>query len=328
MQRRKTLSIAIIVLMAVSLLFAGTQPAAAASGGGKTVKVTLNANGGTFADGTAVQTLQMTKGQTYADIYGAAYVPVREGYAFTGWDRSKGTSETVVCIGDSLTHGELGVDGGVLLGDAQKSPVARTGALLGKGWRALNYGVGGTTSRQWADDQNGILSNALSAIRANRAQVVTILLGANDANYAYQITKKDYKSALKAVIKKVKGAGAKIVILHTPSYVDTKKPLGHAIDPKLLKAYRRAVYELVAADAAVYAGADMWQIVSAAPSKFLGVDGVHFTQKGYNRAASYWTAAIRQAVLANVGRISAPYAPTSKVKAGTKRTLYAHWIRL
>ncbi|MDR1816313.1 MAG: SGNH/GDSL hydrolase family protein [Clostridiales Family XIII bacterium] len=290
--------------------------------------VTLKTTEGAFPDGSDSLKTTLTDGGNFAPLYTAETIPAREGFAFTGWDAKKNEEETVVFIGDSLTMGELGfAPDGSVMPTAETPAVDRTVQFLGDGWRAVNLAAGAKTSVQWAANDEGVLDNAVATIQENDAGVVCIMMGPNDANTAFAVQPADYKAGLQTVIATVEQAGAKIVILHTAPWANTSGNLGKALDLGLLEAYRIAVQEIISEDPAVYAGTDMYAVVSAAPELYQGPDGVHFTQEGYDRIAVDWAAAIRAAVLENVGALSAPYAPGDPAEKALWLSLYAHWIQ-
>ncbi|GHV27424.1 hypothetical protein FACS1894176_09330 [Bacteroidia bacterium] len=89
---------------------------------------------------------------------------------------------------------------------------------LGSGFIAVNRGVSGSTTRSWVG--SGGLPGTVTAFQNNNVDIISIMLGSNDANGNFQISSGEYKSNLQVIIDTLKAGGIRQVILQNPIYRD------------------------------------------------------------------------------------------------------------
>lgn len=192
---------------------------------------------------------------------------------------------TVVCYGDSNTHGADPVDGQRYPRDVRWPGVMR--AALGEGWEVIEEGLNGRTTIwdvPWSEGRNG--RDFLQPCLWSHAPVdlVVIMLGTNDLKSVLDLSAPEIASGAGHLVELARGSlagpagGPPSVLLVSPV------PLGEATERSDLwgfghsRAVSRelaALYRLVAASR----GADFFDagsVCSASP-----LDGVHLDEEGH-----------------------------------------------
>ncbi len=91
-------------------------------------------------------------------------------------DPSKPTPKKLACVGDSITYGAR-------VKDRKKNAYPfRLDKMLGESWTVRNFGIGGTTMYKTKLRRSYWRSGQLKKIADWQPDVVTIMLGTNDAN--------------------------------------------------------------------------------------------------------------------------------------------------
>jgi lysophospholipase L1-like esterase len=165
----------------------------------------------------------------------------------------------VVLLGDSITEGKArpGVPYADLLVDQ-----------LGPSYELVNIGLGGTSSLDWRQGsppmkQDGVWLEPSSpfskeGIPVLPADVVTVLLGTNDARGFYEprpVSSSEYQAALEKIIENLLEHGAETVMLMTAP------PRCGPVLNERLAAYRDVVIALCAARAEVVCGPDLFELL-------------------------------------------------------------------
>jgi lysophospholipase L1-like esterase len=195
----------------------------------------------------------------------------------------------VVLLGDSITEG------------AARPAVSYSELLvtqLGDSWEIVNIGAGGTSSRDWTPRSPPMKREGIvvvlprpfrtRAIPALPADVVTVLLGSNDAAAFYEprpVSPEEYRAALEEIIASLLQHGAGSVMLLTPP-----PRCGPVVNARLAE-YREAVIELCRAGAAVVCGPDLFELMDL--SHFDDCD-VHPNAGGHALIARELAAALRE----------------------------------
>jgi len=164
----------------------------------------------------------------------------------------------------------------VLLGDSITEGKARAGApyadllveQLGPSYELVNIGVGGTSARDWAPRRPPMRREGTAiarpspfrerAIPALPADVVTVLLGTNDARGFYEprpVSTAEFRAALEAIIESLLEHDANTVMLMTAP------PRFRPVLDERLAEYREVVIALCAARAEVVRGPDLFKLL-------------------------------------------------------------------
>lgn len=164
----------------------------------------------------------------------------------------------------------------VLLGDSITEGAARPGVSysellvthLGASWEIVNIGAGGSSTRDWAPrsppmERDGVVvvlprPFRTRAIPALPADIVTILLGTNDAAAFYEPRPRspaEYRAALEEITASLLQHGAGAVMLLTPP-----PRCGPVLNARLAE-YREVVIELCGAGGGVVCGPDLFELM-------------------------------------------------------------------
>jgi len=203
----------------------------------------------------------------------------------------------------------------VLLGDSITEGAARPGASyaellatqLGPSYEVVNIGMGGTSSLDWTPGSPPLSRDGVvivlprpfrkRALPALPADVVTVLLGTNDASGFYEprpVSASEYGAALEEIIESLLERDAKSVMLMTPP------PRCGPLLNQRLSEYRDAVIALCEARAEVACGPDLFELL----------DGSHFDEcDPHPNAAGH---AVIASELAGALRAHARRAPPSR----------------
>jgi lysophospholipase L1-like esterase len=103
-------------------------------------------------------------------------------------------------IGDSITSRVANNGTGSF--STNKDAVTTAISKLGSGFAGINRGVSGSTTRSRISD--GYVAPAITAFQNANVDVVSIMLGSNDANGNFQISSGEYKANLQIIIDALK----------------------------------------------------------------------------------------------------------------------------
>jgi lysophospholipase L1-like esterase len=144
-------------------------------------------------------------------------------------------------IGDSITQGVGGTPNAVQVATTQ----------LGTGFTVVNRGVSGSTTKSRVNSQ---LADAITAFQSNGVEVVSIMLGTNDAQISNNISVNDYKTNVETIITQLKVAGIKKIILNEPPYLDIAKFSSNYNNDSLVKLreYSVMLEELADGETVIY----------------------------------------------------------------------------
>ena len=166
----------------------------------------------------------------------------------------------LVCFGDSITAREQSNDGTNRL-----TPRLRSGLV---GWEVINAGVSGDNTRD-------ALLRVEEDVLAHSPNLVTILLGANDAATHKMIELEEYSDNLLHIIKKITPQKA---ILITPSPVDEQRPRNRT--NASLQGYANVVKHIANSMGSQFV--DLFSKMIKQPDYIeMLSDGLHFTEPGY-----------------------------------------------
>ena len=200
------------------------------------------------------------------------------------------TIRTVMCYGDSNTHGTMPM--GALGEMGRFGPETRwPGVLakaLGAGWRVVEEGLPGRTT-VLPDPIGGAHRNGLmvlpAALESHRPlDLVALMLGTNDMKARFQVPVVEMADAAGALIRAARtstagpGGAAPAVLLIAPPPVREAGCLGEIFAGGAEKSKRLgAVYGALAAREGV-AFLDAGAVIASSP-----VDGVHFEAEAHGR---------------------------------------------
>jgi len=198
----------------------------------------------------------------------------------------------VVLLGDSITAGRVSQPTGppwaALLEDA-----------LGPDFSVANVACGGTSSLDWTLTRGNGLCGAMGfvgptiyqarALPALPAQIVTVMLGTNDATGFFEPSRvpvATYRSAIDELVGDLLDDGADTVVLMTPPAY-TADPIALA----LLTGYRGEILDVCASTPGVVCGPDVFTLLG--PSDF-APGNVHPNAQGHAEIAVAVEASIRE----------------------------------
>lgn len=193
----------------------------------------------------------------------------------TAWHRS-----SVLTFGDSLTESGVSMDGGWV-------------SALTEWYRrradVLHRGFAGYTSRQALQ----VLPEVLDALDANRTVLATLWFGTNDAcdpkgpMSFMSVSIPEYQENIKTLVKKLKSAGVKNVLVLTPPPInDARRKLSYPNGPTDRRLDLARQYAAAAVEAGRAAGAyvlDVFTSLTSDPnwaSKYIHPDGIHLSAGG------------------------------------------------
>lgn len=214
------------------------------------------------------------------------------------------TLRTVMCYGDSNTHGTMPMESRESLG--RFGPGIRwTGVLataLGADWRVVEEGLPGRTT-VLPDPVGGAHRNGLmvlpAALESHRPiDVVTLMLGTNDMKARFQMPVPEMADAAGALVRAIRtstagpGGGAPAILLIAPPPVLEAGCLAEIFAGGAEKSKRLgAVYAALAAREGL-AFLDAGEVIGSSP-----VDGVHFDAEAHARLGAAVAAALEAMAL-------------------------------
>ncbi len=200
------------------------------------------------------------------------------------------TIRTVMCYGDSNTHGTIPMASREDMGrfDARTRWPGVLASALGTGWRVVEEGLPGRTT-VLPDPIGGAHRNGLMVLPAvldshRPLDLVTLMLGTNDMKARFQVPVVEMADAAASLIRTVRvstagvGGRAPSVLLIAPPPVLEAGCLAEIFAGGEEKSRRlRAVYGELAAREGV-AFLDAAEVIRSSP-----LDGVHFDAEAHDR---------------------------------------------
>jgi len=204
-------------------------------------------------------------------------------------------SRTIGFIGDSITQGTGAST------DAAGA-VSKTCENLGSDFICINHGIGGTTSHDWATTltsmhggDTDIMAAAIAAMQNADVDIVSIMLGANDARYDAHYSAESYKDQMQTIINRLRTAGFRHVILNYSIYFGFSS-IRDALSQKLNIEYQTAIDELVTENTGFVSAGDAsaydWFKINSTLTLIDGDDAVHPNDIGYAKLGEFWSNAI------------------------------------
>ena len=192
------------------------------------------------------------------------------------------TPVTVACVGDSITYGEVPYSGG---GFNLIDYPSVLGNLLGDDWAVYNFGRPGaslTLPGLWYP----VCRENYAAIDLC-ADYYFVMLGSNDSAQGDFWDPEAYEKNLVELVEKYEEANPNTVIfLMSPPF--TKPHQGtdyYSLNPELLKNDIHDIVQRVA-DELNTEFLDIYSVTSE-NQDWVGADGVHFSQEGYEALGNY-----------------------------------------
>jgi lysophospholipase L1-like esterase len=189
-------------------------------------------------------------------------------------------------IGDSITFG---------LGISTSPAAAECNYLTGLGVANNfdNQAISGTTTDQWA---TSLLASAKVSFLSNEVNVISFMLGTNDAKTATQVSPSTYRANVLSIINSLKASGFMKIILNYQPYIVPGSGTGSwdASSDVALQNYQTQLLSLVD-NVNVFIGDKTAYTYFQANQSLLG-DGVHPTQAGANYLGQIWATAYQATV--------------------------------
>lgn len=182
-------------------------------------------------------------------------------------------SKTIGFVGDSLTFG--------CCKDATPAPTDEVDAL-GSGYKAINRGVNGSTTRDWL---NTLLSPAMAEFKKQNVEVVQVMLGTNDVIAG--IPTDESINNLQTIADRLVDNGAKLVMIN-------KVPYSRDRDDLKMRQLNTMIERLPDNQQIFLGDEDSYDYFYLHQDEL--EDGTHMTEQGYKSLAKLWTTALRQAV--------------------------------
>lgn len=166
----------------------------------------------------------------------------------------------LICFGDSITAREISDDGTERLTPRLRNALSE--------WEVINSGVSGNNTRD-------ALARLDNDVIAYSPDVVTVLLGANDAASHKMVELAEYESNLLTIVGQI---GAEKTILITPSPVDENRPRNRTNE--VLKKYSDVVESIATMTGSGFI--NLFSEMIQYPDYVLMLrDGLHFEESGY-----------------------------------------------
>jgi lysophospholipase L1-like esterase len=174
-------------------------------------------------------------------------------------------------IGDSITVGA----------SDSHNPVRSEMNLLGDSYTSLNRAVNGTVTADWLPGKQRY-DNTVSVFKSKGVDIVSIMLGTNDANRGNVTPEKYYENMYAIVSDLLIEGDVAFVIINYPPYTDKSDKL-----PQFAKQLDKLVngVTIIKGDTAAY---DYFK-----RHQNLLTDGVHPTDKGYEELGSFWAKSLK-----------------------------------
>jgi len=194
----------------------------------------------------------------------------------------------LVCLGDSITAKEYEQSGTLRLTSRLRTSFSS--------WTVINSGVPSSNTRM-------VLSRLQTDVLAHYPDLVTVLLGTNDASEHKRVDILEYEENLTSIVLQI---SAQKTILITPPPISQERlfarkqtlPLSNFVTMEALSHYAQIVKKVSVATGSHLI--NLWELMNnqAHYSKFLKEDGVHFSEQGYeflakvvtNKIQSIWEA--------------------------------------
>lgn len=200
-----------------------------------------------------------------------------------------------LAFGDSMTAGEITAPTGargehqaLVVVPASSYPTRLLGLLRGRytaqtaAIEVLNAGRPG----EWAEDGALRLPGVMSS---NRPEAVLLLSGSNELGALGTAGVQRAWRAIDLMAKEVRGRGARAFLATLPPARGTGT---NAIPLSLIQALNANIRSTARGEGAVLV--DLYEALSTDPNRYIGSDGLHPTEAGYQRIAETFFAAIRQ----------------------------------
>jgi lysophospholipase L1-like esterase len=197
--------------------------------------------------------------------------------------------EKIGFIGDSITHGPKG----------GKSVVDAEMDNLGSRFVAVNQGVNGATSTDWAPG-GPLFDNALAVFKAQNVRVVSIMLGTNDARRDRAILPAVYKKNIQRIIGALLSSGTvtRVVVNYPPYAVPGTGGLWDGVSIARLKLYAAQLDEVAIVPEVMRGDTRAFNYFEQRPYELL--DGVHPNSLGIEALGRLWADAYKRAVASQV----------------------------
>ncbi|HLI49847.1 MAG TPA: SGNH/GDSL hydrolase family protein [Chthonomonas sp.] len=156
----------------------------------------------------------------------------------------------------------------------------------------VNQGISGTKTSDWLPtNSNNYFNNAVAAFQSAGVTIVSICLGANDANGG--VAASTYQSNLQAIVNQLVADGFKVILNNAPYFQVSNT----SVDALLESSYPAAVAAVVASNPkSVYQGAMYAYRYFAQHTNELA-DSIHPNDTGIQSYAKMWAQAFIQAFL-------------------------------
>lgn len=182
-------------------------------------------------------------------------------------------NKTIGFVGDSITFG--------CCSDATPAPTVEV-KELGDGYRAINRGVNGSTTRDWL---NTLLEPAMVEFKQNDVEVVQMMLGTNDVMQS--IPTDEVVSNLRTIAERLIDNGAKLVIVNKIPYASDRD--------ELKMRQLNTVLDRLPDNKHIYLGdEDSFDHFYLHRDQL--IDGVHMTEDGYAELGRMWAKSLKRVV--------------------------------
>lgn len=177
---------------------------------------------------------------------------------------------------------------------------------LGDDYKCINQGIESSNSNDWAfkftsahGSGNDILEEAISNMQENNVDIVSIMLGANDARNDNHNSKDQYKIYMQHIINRLKSAGFRQVILNYPIYFGLST-IRDKESQELNIMYQQAIDELVLENDGYVLLGDitgyMWFMSNYDDAIVGGTDTVHPNDIGHAKLGELWALSIESVI--------------------------------
>jgi lysophospholipase L1-like esterase len=200
-----------------------------------------------------------------------------------------------LAFGDSLTAGEIAVPTPGARGGNFRfivDPVTAYPTKLAAALRARYPAqasaidvVNGGWPGEWAQDGAKRLEQLLPAVRPD---VLIVMEGLNDLASSLERGVGPAANAIDRMAKEARGRGASVMIATVPP---SRPPGDHAVDDHLIQQLNALIRGVAAGEGAVLV--DFYAGMNKDVARYIGADGLHPTEAGYERMAELVFLAIR-----------------------------------
>jgi lysophospholipase L1-like esterase len=202
------------------------------------------------------------------------------------------TKTKFLAFGDSLTAGEMGfpTSGGhfrFIVEPTTAYPTQLEGALRSRYTTqasAIDV-INGGWSGEWAQDGAKRLEQVLPALRPD---VLIVLEGINDLASMLDRGIGPAADGIDRMAKQARGRGASVMLATLPP---PRPPGTHAVEDRLIRQLNALIRGIASGENAVLV--DLYGGMSSDLNRYIGPDGLHPTDAGYQRIAELMLLAIR-----------------------------------